>query len=63
VLMTKVDLLSVLEYDLKRVGEDLAKLNTRAPLIMVSARTGEGIGEWIDWLHQQRSAVISQRGT
>jgi len=61
VLMTKVDLLGVLDFDLKRVRDDLAKLNTRAPLIMLSARTGEGMGEWIDWLHQQRSAVISRR--
>ena len=61
VLMTKVDLLSVLDFNLSRVRDDLAKLNTRAPFIMLSARTGEGMGEWIDWLHQQRSAVISRR--
>jgi hydrogenase nickel incorporation protein HypB len=63
VLMTKVDLLTVLDFDLHRVRDDLAKLNTRAPFIMLSARTGEGLGEWIDWLHQQRSAVISQQVT
>ncbi len=60
VLLTKVDLLGVLDFSIERVRDDLAKLNTRAPFIRISARTGEGLHEWIDWLHAQRNAVVSK---
>ena len=62
VLLTKTDLLGVLDFDINRVRADLAKLNTRAPFIRFSARTGEGMGEWIDWLHKERTAVASAKG-
>lgn len=58
VLLTKVDLLSVLDYDLQRVREDLSHLNTRAPLIDLSCRTGQGMGQWIDWLHAHRKRAV-----
>jgi len=41
------------------VREDLARLNTRAPLIPLSAKTGEGIDEWLAWLHAQRAAIVA----
>jgi len=57
VLLTKVDLLGVLDFDLDRVRSDLAKLNTRAPFIQISAKTGHGMTEWVDWLRQQRTDI------
>jgi hydrogenase nickel incorporation protein HypB len=54
ILLTKVDLRGVLEHNLHRVRADLAKLNTRAPLIEFSARTDQGLGAWLDWLHAER---------
>lgn len=63
VLLTKVDLLGILDFNIDRVRDDLAKLNTRAPFIRVSTRTGEGLAEWIDWLHAQRAAVTLQANT
>jgi hydrogenase nickel incorporation protein HypB len=53
VLLTKVDLLGVLDYDGGRVRDDLAKLNTRAPLMEMSAKTGQGFDQWLAWLHQR----------
>ena len=41
ILLTKMDLAGVLEYDKHRVYEDLKQVNTRAPLIEISAKTGE----------------------
>jgi hydrogenase nickel incorporation protein HypB len=57
VLLTKVDLCGVLEYDLQRVRADLARLNTRAPLLQVSCRSGQGLPEWVAWLAAQRAAA------
>ncbi|NLX20645.1 MAG: hydrogenase nickel incorporation protein HypB [Phycisphaerae bacterium] len=59
ILLTKVDLLGVLDFRVDRVREDLARLNTRAPLIPLSAKTGEGIDEWLAWLHAQRAAIVA----
>lgn len=50
VLLNKVDLIGTLEYDLGRLQEDLSKLNTRAPLFRLSAKTGAGMGPWLEWL-------------
>ena len=42
ILLSKIDLLKVLDFDAGRVRDDLARINTRAPLIELSARTGDG---------------------
>jgi hydrogenase nickel incorporation protein HypB len=54
VVVTKIDLLEVLEFDLDRVYDDLARLNTRTPVIQISARTGQGMDKWLDWLRSLR---------
>ncbi len=50
ILLTKVDLIDVLDYDAGQVREDLARINTRAPLIELSARSGVGMDAWLEWL-------------
>ncbi len=50
ILLNKMDLVDVLDYDTSRVYDDLSCINTRAEVIEISAKTGEGIGRWIDWL-------------
>jgi len=54
ILLSKVDLIGVLEYRVERVTEDLAKINTAAPLIRLSNKTGEGMEEWLGWLSGKR---------
>jgi hydrogenase nickel incorporation protein HypB len=55
ILLTKVDLLGVLDYRRETVYEDLSRINTRAPLIELSSTTGQGLDRWLAWLMQQRS--------
>lgn len=55
VLLNKVDLAALLEYDVTLVRADLARLNTRAPLLQLSAKTGEGLAAWLDWLQAARA--------
>jgi len=61
VLLTKTDLLEVLDYDLARVQEDLSRINTRAPFLQTSCRSGQGLDCWIDWLKSQRLSRLHAR--
>ena len=54
ILLTKIDLAELLEYNFDRVYDDLSRINTAAPVLRLSMRTGEGLGAWLDWLIAQR---------
>ena len=55
ILLNKIDLADVLGYDTSRVRDDLSRINTRAPLIELSAKTGKGMDEWINWLRTRQT--------
>jgi hydrogenase nickel incorporation protein HypB len=58
VVVNKVDLLPHLDFDLDAFLSNLTSVNPGAQVIMASARTGEGLDEWCDWLadrHRQLS--------
>jgi len=57
VLLTKLDLAGVLGTDLSLIEANLARVMPRPRAIRLSARTGEGLGEWVAWLDEQRAAV------
>ena len=59
ILLTKIDLLGVLDYRLQRVYEDVSRINTRAPLMELAAKTGQGMDRWVSWLRQQRGGGTS----
>jgi len=59
VLLTKIDLLGVLDFEVQRVSDDLARLQSRAPFLHVSAKTGAGMDEWIAWLRRARSQKLA----
>ena len=50
VVVNKIDLLPYLDFDLDKFLRNLADINPRANVIHASARTGEGIDEWCEWL-------------
>jgi hydrogenase nickel incorporation protein HypB len=50
VLINKVDLLPHLDFDLDLLLYNLDAVNPGVKRILVSARTGEGVGEWREWL-------------
>ena len=59
VLINKIDLLPHLDFDLEKFLYNLDVVHPGVQRILVSARTGEGIDEWRDWLRQiaARAAV------
>ncbi|MFJ1672480.1 hydrogenase nickel incorporation protein HypB [Streptomyces bottropensis] len=50
VLINKIDLLPHLDYDLDAFHANLRAVNPGVITIEVSARTGEGVDEWCNWL-------------
>ncbi|MCB1015759.1 MAG: hypothetical protein KDB10_11665, partial [Acidimicrobiales bacterium] len=50
VVVNKVDLLPHLDVDLDRFLANLHAVNPAARVFPVSARTGEGVADWCDWL-------------
>jgi hydrogenase nickel incorporation protein HypB len=50
VLINKIDLLPHLDFDLDRLLYNIDQVNPTAERIIVSARTGEGIDAWREWL-------------
>ena len=50
VLINKIDLLPHLDFDLDLLLHNVAKVNPDAVRMLVSARTGEGVEEWREWL-------------
>ncbi|MBK6847064.1 MAG: hydrogenase nickel incorporation protein HypB [Proteobacteria bacterium] len=49
-LVTKVDLLPYVDFDLGRAERDARALNLELEVFRVSARTGEGLDAWYQWL-------------
>lgn len=52
-LINKIDVLPYFDFDLEACKQRALKLNPDMKIIPISARTGEGIKEWTDWLRQQ----------
>lgn len=52
VVLNKADLVDVFEFDVDYFRRGIAMVNADAPLFIVSARTGEGVEDWIAWLQQ-----------
>ena len=50
VLVNKIDLLPHLDFDLAQFEHNLDAVNPGVPRMLVSARTGEGVDAWRDWL-------------
>jgi len=61
VVLTKCDLLPHLEIDLAALEDALARSMPEPKLLKVSAKTGEGIDEWLAWLDALRETTAAAR--
>jgi hydrogenase nickel incorporation protein HypB len=50
VLVNKIDLLEHVDFDLDACIADLRRVNAGAEVLLVSARRGDGLAAWFDWL-------------
>jgi hydrogenase nickel incorporation protein HypB len=56
VLLTKVDLLPHLDVRVTAIEDALARVMPEPRLMQISARTGEGVDRWLEWLRERRTA-------
>lgn len=59
VLMNKTDLLPHLEFDMDQAIANARRVNPRSTILPVSARTGEGLNAWIDWLTDAQATAAA----
>ena len=54
ILINKTDTLCVFDdFSKQNVEESIRKINPEAKIIYISAKTGEGFDEWVQWLREQ----------
>ncbi len=58
-LITKIDLLKFLQYDIERVEKEALSLNPEIKIFKISSLTGEGIDEFITHLKNARKRCMS----
>lgn len=52
-LINKMDVIDYFDFNLEAVTEHVKKLNPNIKIIPISARTGEGIEEWAEWIRTE----------
>jgi hydrogenase nickel incorporation protein HypB len=61
-VINKSDLLPYLDYDLQQAKTNILNVHPEMPIFTVSAKTGEGMEAWLDWLkhrvREKSSGVI-----
>jgi len=53
VVVTKADLMPYLDFDLEKFRDLVRGLNATAPVLALSAKTGEGMADWLAWLGER----------
>lgn len=57
ILINKIDTLDYFDFDINKAKSHIMDLNPNARIIPISAKTGEGMDEFIAWIEEQIKAV------
>ncbi len=49
-VVNKIDFLELTDFDMEKLRDRVRLLNPSMEIFPVSCRTGEGVGEWVDWV-------------
>ena len=53
VCVSKVDTAAYFDFDRKRFADYVHRIHPGVPIFFLSAKTGEGVAEWVTWLAEQ----------
>ena len=56
-ILNKIDLLPYVDFDLARAAANARQINPEIKLLHLSARTGEGVEGWYQWLRREAASV------
>jgi hydrogenase nickel incorporation protein HypB len=59
-VITKIDLAPYLRVNLEQIIANVRQINPKVSIFLVSAETGEGLTNWLDWIRQQVKTISSQ---
>lgn len=54
VLITKIDLLPHLKFDLSQCIANIQKINPKAKILQLSSSSKDGFAEWLNWLYKAK---------
>jgi hydrogenase nickel incorporation protein HypB len=60
VILNKTDLAPHCDVDLDACEENARRVNPKVEVVRLSARTGDGIDGWLDWIARRRASVIDR---
>jgi hydrogenase nickel incorporation protein HypB len=55
-VINKIDYLALSDFDVEKCRERVLKINPDIRIFEVSCKTGEGIDQWVQWLHEEVKA-------
>ena len=58
-LVNKIDYLDLSDFDLEAMRDRVLKLNSGIRIFEISAKTGEGVDEWVAWLSGEIRSFIA----
>lgn len=62
VLIAKADLLPHVDFDLDAARANIRRINPKAEILLLSARTGAGMTDWLGWLASRQAAPAPVAG-
>ncbi len=60
-LLNKTDLLPHVEFDVARCLDYARRVNPDIQILQLSARTGDGMAAWLDWVRRGQRAALAQQ--
>jgi hydrogenase nickel incorporation protein HypB len=57
IILNKIDLLPHVDFDVSRAKANATRINPAITTLALSARTGDGLEAWYDWLRREAAAV------
>ena len=59
-ILIKIDLLPHLEFDIEAAAANARQVNPDIVILRLSARTGEGLAGWYDWLRLEQTSALNR---
>lgn len=56
IIVSKMDLAPHLDWSFEKAIENIRRINSRAPILPLSVKSGEGMGDWLGWL--ERNSLV-----
>lgn len=60
-VINKLDLLPHVDFDLERCIDYARRVNPEIQVVQLSARSGEGMQVWLDWLEESYQTLVANR--